>query len=396
MKFTVNQSDMFRVLTQITGVLERTQTRDVLSHARMVVAESGELQISCTDLTMTMVANLKIESVEEPGSASLPGLRLFEIFRTIGTNSNVTFETIENSVEISFDHSQYQLAVISDSASGSLEMYLPSPPEDHVVVELPAGELHHQLLYTNIVMGQKESRAYMMATCFELTDTYFRTVATEASVLGMATRDGGVATLPGGEETMQKYLVPRKTVHQLTSMLAGASRKDTVKLIFGNNHFSAKLGVFSLTSNLLNTTYPDYPNVFPAQEDWWATSDRIQLQRSLIQADVVAVDSSHRVVWNMSEGILNMKSASTRNDRVSTEVSLEELTGPRIVSINAEKVLKLLHTMKTDKVKFSSSASDLNANLKIVGLASHNDEGEAAVPNDGLDVAYLLATMSDK
>ena len=395
MKFTVNQSEMFDVLGRITKVLERTQTRDVLSHAQLVVSESGELQISCTDLTMTMVAKLQLERTEEPGSASIPGLRLFEIFRAIGSNADVTFETVENMIEISFERSKYQLNVMSGSGGeAGIEGFLSKPPEDAVVVELPANQLRRQLLYTTPVMGAKESRAYMVATCFELAPTHFRTIATEASVLAMATRTAEIPEVADSEEGVRSFIVPRKTVEQIENMLGGAKGAEKVSLTFGSNHVSAQIGVFSLTSNLLNTTYPVYQNVFPEELDWSATCSRTRLLSSVVQVDVVAADSSHRMVWDMADDVLNMQSASTRNDRANVDVELENLTGPRQMSMNAQKILLLLNTLDTDKVIFSSTTKEAHANIQIHGENEQDDKSDGETSD--LDVVYLVATMSDR
>lgn len=396
MNFVVNQAEMLNVLTQITGVLERTQTREVLSHARVVVSEDGELLVSCTDLTMTMVAKLQIDSVAEPGAASIPGLRLFEIFRTIGADESVQIRTVEEMVEITFERSQYTLNVMTGPNSAVLDGFVPSPPEDQVQVEIPAALLRQQLLYTNPVMGAKESRAYMVATCFELSHEYFRTVATEASVLAMATADHPVPEMAEADENPRRFVVPRKTVLQVTSMLGSATAGDKVKLTFGSNHFSAELGVFTLTSNLLNTNYPDYETVFPKDLDWNCTCAREQLRRAVNQVEVVAADSSHRVVLDMKEDILHMESRSTRNDQVTADVPLDNLSGPRQLSMNAEKLLRLLNSLESDKAVFGSSGDDAQANIQITGASASKDGESDSSPSSPIEVVYLLATMSDR
>ncbi len=397
MKFEVQQEEMLNVLSHITGVLERTQTRDVLSHARVLVAENGELQLSCTDLTMTMVAQMQLDHVDEAGGASIPGLRLFNIFRAFRKNEPVVFETVGDMIKITSGHSEYELNVMTGPSSNVLEGYLPSPPEDRVEIQVPAARLREQLLYTNPVMGVKDSRQYMVATCFELSPTYLRTVSTEASVLAMATSPGGVPSLAQeGEESdgIRRFIVPRKTVLQVTSMCSAANASDVVTMSFGSNHFSAKVGVFTLTSNLVDSVFPQYQNVFPEEYGWTMVCDRERLREGLDQVEVVAVDSSHRVQWEFEENVLSMRSASTRNDRVSAQVALDSLTDPRKLAVNGEKVLRVLNALNTEKVEFSTNASDLRANIRIMGTSG--GEGEEAGESDGVGVAYLLATMSDR
>lgn len=397
MKFEVQQDEMLNVLSHITGVLARTQTRDVLSHARVKVAENGELQVSCTDLTMTMHAQMQLDHVDEPGGASIPGLRLFNIFRALGKSEPVVFETTGDMIKITSGHSEYELNVMTGPSSNVLDGYLPSPPDDHVEVQVSAARLREQLMYTNPVMGVKDSRQYMVATCFELSPTYLRTVSTEASVLAMATLPGGVPSLAQSEdhsEGIKRFVVPRKTVLQVTSMCSAANASDTVTMTFGSNHFAARVGVFTLTSNLVDTVYPQYQNVFPNDYGWSMLCDRERLREGLDQVEVVAIDSSHRVQWEFDENVLSMRSASTRNDRVFAQVALDNLTGARKLAIHGEKVLRVLNALNTEKVEFSTSATDLRANIRIVGTkGGNNSETE---PSEDIGVAYLLATMSDR
>ncbi len=398
MKFVVQQQEMLNVLTHITGVLERTQTRDVLSHARVSLTEDGELSVSCTDLTMTMVAKLQLDHVDEPGGASIPGLRLFQIFRVIPRGVPVVFETVDDMIQITAGRSEYQLNVMTGPNSAALDGFQPSPPEDAIEIQLPASRLREQLMYTNPVMGVREARQFMVATCFELSDTYLRAVSTEASVLAMATVPGGVPGLTGEEgddgNVVKRYVVPRKTVIQATSMCSAAAGSDVISLTFGSNHFSASVGVFTLTSNLLDTKYPEYQNVFPPDYEWSMVCDREPLRAALDQVEVVAVDSSHRVQWEFDDDLLSMQSASTRNDRVTAAVALHSLTSARKVAVNGEKVLRVLNALTTEKVKFSTSATDMRANVKIIGL--NGEESSENKGSEGVSITFLLATMSER
>ena len=399
MKFAVKQDQMLQVLTQITGVLERTQTRDVLSHARVKVDENGELLVSCTDVTMTMVAQLQADQVDEAGGTSIPGLRLFNIFRALGRSEPVVFETVEEMIRITSGRSEYELNVMTGPNSAVLDGYLPTPPEGHLEYKLTASQLHDQLMYTNPVMGTKGTRQYLVATCFELSPTYFRTVSTEASVLAMATSiGGGIPSLATNgedesESEVRQFVVPRKTVLQVTSMCNAVPDNEMVTLAFGENHFSAKVGRFTLTSSLIDTKYPDYEAVFPKVCDWNVVCDRERLCEGLTQVEVVAIDSSHRVHCEFDDNVLAMRSASTRNDRVSAQVALDSMTDGRQISLHGEKFLRVLSSLSTPKVKIGSSAADIRANVQINGVSG--DEGQESESKATTDILYMIATMSD-
>lgn len=398
MKFTVQQKHMTQALAQITAILERSQTRDVLSHARVTVNERGDLQISCTDLTMTMFAQLRVDQVEEPGGASIPGLRLFSLFRALPEDNAVTLETSEGMVEIRVGRSIHKLKLMSGPNTDVLDSYLPTPPDDHIAVTIPAARLREQLMYTNPVMGLREARPYMVSTCFELTSSYIRTVATEASVLAMATSPGGVPNMPAedGEGDMRQFVVPRKAVLQASSMCATAQRDDMVSLTFGSNHFSVNVGIYTLKSNLMDVRYPDYQKVFPEDLGWSMVCSREALRHALEEVEVVASDVSHRVIFEAGDGVLTMQSTSTRNDSSVVDVALDSLSAARKLAVNGEKILRIATSVGDDKLEFATTQEETKSNIRIIGK---KDESPAESSNEGgsqIDVTYLLATMSDR
>ena len=398
MKFTVQQKHMTQALAQITGVLERNQTRDVLSHARVTVNEQGDMQVSCTDLTMTMFAQLKVDQVEEPGGASIPGLRLFSLFRALPEDNAVTLETSEGMVEIRVGRSIHKLKLMTGPDTDVLDSYMPEPPEDHIVVTLPAARLREQLLYTNPVMGMREARPYMVSTCFELTNSYIRTVATEASVLAMATSSGGVPSLNNedGESDMRQFVVPRKAVLQATSMCATAQRDDMVQLTFGSNHFSTQVGMYTLRSNLMDVKYPEYQKVFPEDLGWSMVCNREALRRAMEEVEVVAADVSHRVNFEAADGVLSMQSTSTRNDSSVVDVALDSLTATRKLAVNGEKILRIASSVADDKLEFATTQEESKSNIRIIGRKGEGSPESSDTSASAIDVTYLLATMSDR
>ena len=395
MKFLVAQQEMVNVLTHITSVLERTQTRDVLSHARLVVTEKGELTVSCTNLTITMVARKKLEHVEEEGSASIPGLKLFEIFRRIPSEAKVYFETVGDMVEISFGRAKFTLNVMTGPNTNVLDRQSNTPPDDHIQVSIKAGQLRSLLHHTNPVMGSRDPRVYQMGTCFEITPEHFRTISTVSTALALATAELDSDAFVAPIEATKQFLVPRKTVMQITSMLGEVGGDEIVTLILGTNHLSIEIPPFSLFSNLMDVKYPEYRQVFPDEEDWNVVCNREELRAALDQVEVVAVDSSHRVSWEFNRDILSLKSASTRNDRVSTDVGLEQSASPRKLSLNGERAYRVLGTLRHEKLKLSAMAENDKSNFVVRGIKSGSPE-EDKEPIQGIEAAYLFAPMSER
>ena len=71
MKFEVHRDDMRNLLGHVTRVIERNQTREILSNAVVSIDSENKLRLGCTDLETTITAQLQLFNVEELGEATL-------------------------------------------------------------------------------------------------------------------------------------------------------------------------------------------------------------------------------------------------------------------------------------------------------------------------------------
>ena len=393
MKFVVEQQQMANVLSHITSILENTQTRDILSHAHIRVGESGELDIGCTSVNVTLLAKLQLQNVTETGNASIPGKRLFEIFRNIPPSAQVEFETVEDMVSVAFNRVRYTLNVMSGSDENVLDFGMREAPEDQVTVNIRAGLLESMLQYTNPIMGRQESRQYMVATCFEIGKEYFKLISTEATVLGSAMTTESTNSGLQEDEELRQFVVPRKTVTKITELLSGVDKDRDVSVVLGTNYLSVELEPFNIISSLVDTQFPDYNRVFPDPADWMLRCGRDELRMALQQIDVVATDSSHRASCDVADDILKLASSSTRNDRVNNEIAVEGLTAERKFSINVEKMLRVLQALRTPRIAVSTSAENERANLVVKGVGQAGDEETEDSPPEPIEVAYVVALL---
>ena len=393
MKFVVEQQKMVNVLGHVTNVLERTPTRHIHSHAGIRAGENGELEIGCTNLSMTMLAKMNLLTTEEPGSAAIPGHRLFEIFRRIPHDASVTFATVDDMVEVSFNRARYTLNVIPGADEDILGYGMRDAPSDHVTVSIKAGLLRSMLLYTNPMMAVRHSTRYLIATCFEVTADYFRLISTQATALVTATttesRNGRMAD---GEKE-RRFLVPRKTVLDITSLLADVGANDDVNIVLGTNHVSVEINNYSIISDLMEGNFPEYGQVFPDPEDWSMECGREELRLAFDQVEVVATDSSHRISCELEDDVLTLVSATTRNDRVNNEIAVNKMTAARKFSINGEKMLRVLSTLRTPRISLISTEGNERANLKIIGQGETRSEGEGEQKPEPIEVCYVLSLL---
>ncbi len=131
------------------------------------------------------------------------------------------------------------------------------PGEMSVQFDMLRSDLHSLIRRTQHAMGSDDSRYFLNATLFEISQKDVRTVTTDAH--RMATSLTEVQTNLDSER--HRSIVPRQTVLDMNKLLAEISSKITVE--FNNRHVRLKTPDFSFTSKLLEGSYPDWRGAIP-------------------------------------------------------------------------------------------------------------------------------------
>ena len=100
MKFTVEKKEISEPLTLVSSVAEKRQSIPVLSNI-LLKAEDNKLVLVATDLEIELtfvIDNLKIET---PGETTVSARKLADLIRSVPEDTVLTFELIENQLEIS-------------------------------------------------------------------------------------------------------------------------------------------------------------------------------------------------------------------------------------------------------------------------------------------------------
>jgi DNA polymerase-3 subunit beta len=131
--------------------------------------------------------------------------------------------------------------------------------EDAVSCELVASELALDLADVRAGMSKEETRYYLNGMLWHVSDGCLRLAATDGHRLHRVSR-----AVPPGFEGLRDSIVPRKAIRVLSEMLACQPNVTTVRAEFGNLRASFTVGAASLTTKLIDGTFPDYKRAIPA------------------------------------------------------------------------------------------------------------------------------------
>ena len=81
---------LLRPLTLVAGVVERRQTLPVLSNVLLEV-QDNQLSLTGTDLEVELIGRTEPNTVDEPGSATVPARKLMDICKSLPEQSEIQF-----------------------------------------------------------------------------------------------------------------------------------------------------------------------------------------------------------------------------------------------------------------------------------------------------------------
>ena len=255
MKVTIERSALSKALGHVQSVVERRNTIPILSNV-LLQAEGAILTLTATDLDIEVSEDAPAD-VAAGGATTVSALTLFEIVKRLPEGAQVRLELTgsDGRLQVSAGRSQFSLAVLPDEDFPSL-----STDDLDVRFSMPTDDLKRLLQKTRFAMSQEETRYYLNGVYFHAeTDG-------DAPLLRAASTDGHrlarlEAPLPDGAGAMPGVIVPRKAIAELSRLLEDA--EDHVDVAVSPAKIRFGFGPGSLTSKLIDGSFPDYERVIP-------------------------------------------------------------------------------------------------------------------------------------
>ena len=260
MKFTIERAKLLKTLSHVQSIVEKRNTIPVLSNVRIEAMEDG-ISFKATDMD-TEITEIVDAKTAETGATTAPAHMLYDIVRKLSDGSDV---------ELTFPDEKGQLTIASGRSKFSLSTIgvedFPVISGDKLPVNFAMGkdELKDVIDRTQFAVSTEETRYYLNGLYIHAKNEG------EAKVLRVVATDGHrlacvESPLPKGAENMAGVIVPRKTVGEIRKLLDDTST-DNITIALSENKIRFTMEDVTLTSKLIDGTYPDYERVIPTDND---------------------------------------------------------------------------------------------------------------------------------
>lgn len=342
MKITIARETLSPALAALSRVVERRNTIPVLSNI-LLRAEGERLSLRATDLDIQALTSLPCQ-VETAGAVTVPAHTLADIVRKLPNDCQITLE---------MDGANPRLI----AKAGRSRFVMHTLPENDFP-DIATGELTHRFaMSAKALLGLIAQVSFAISseeTRYYLNGIYLHAaVGPDGPVLRAVATDGHRLSrlelqAPDGTNGMPGVIVPTKAVGEIARLAKDAEVELTIELSQTKIRVSA--GETSLTSKLIDGTFPDYERVIPRGNDKLATLDAEAFEKAIDRVATISSERGRAVKLSLSDAGLALSVTNPDSGEAREELEADYDGPPIEIGFNARYLLDVLGVLAGDSV----------------------------------------------
>ena len=351
-----NRDTLLAPLQSVSGIVEKRHTLPILSNV-LLEKKDDKLTLLATDIEIQITTSTAADSGSGDGAVTVGARKLQDILRSLPDTAEVSLNLEDKRLQVKAGKSRFSLQTL--------------PAEDFPRMALAEGESKsftvtqkqfRQLLgQTQFSMAAQDVRYYLNGLLLLVDGNELRAVATDGHRLAYASMalDGEVS------ESRQELILPRKTVLELSRLLADSDEPLLIEL--AANQIRFKFGQISLVSKLIDGKFPDYERVIPATLKNVVTLNRATLLQSMVRAAILTNEKFRGVRLVLTPGSMKIMAANAEQEEAQEEIEVDYSGDSIDVGFNVGYLLDVLNNSSVEAVEWGFNDASSSALLTIPG-----------------------------
>ena len=317
MKFKADRATLLKALGHIQSVAEKRNTIPILANT-LIRVDDGRLGFTATDMEIAVVEDVAADAVRD-GATTAPAATLYEIVRKLPEGAQVELDHPGGDAPMALRAGRYATSLVTLPVDDFPSMTAGQLPHRF---HLPAGALQKLIDRTRFAISTEETRYYLNGIYLHAADgpdgRVLRAVATDGHRLARVEEP-----LPEGAGSMPGVIVPRKTVAELRKLLD--EEEGDVEIGLSDTRIQFRAGTITLTSKLIDGTFPEYERVIPRDNDKVLRVGKKDFSEAVGRVAAISSERSRPVKLALDRDLLVLSAASPDQGTAS-----EELDGERV------------------------------------------------------------------
>lgn len=288
MNFTVSSSELLHGLLSVSRVISNKNQLPILDNF-LFVLKNDTLEITASDLEMTLKTNVKIDKVIEEGEIAVPAKLLTDSLKEF-PDLPLTFIKNEkdSTIEIKWLNGESNLPYFSADDYPEL----PAIGEENTTISFPSSVLLSGINNTIYATAEEELRPVMNGIFFDITPNDTTLVASDSHKLVSYTREDIKA------ENSSSFILPKKPASILKSLLTKSD--DDVKIVYDSKNAYFEFDGNILICRLVEGNYPAYRSVIPTNNPNKLYINRVDLLNASKRIAVCSNQATSHVKFSLS------------------------------------------------------------------------------------------------
>ncbi|EAR50755.1 DNA polymerase III subunit beta [Oceanicola granulosus HTCC2516] len=349
MKFSIERGALLKAVAQAQSVVERRNTIPILANV-LIEAEGDGVQFRATDLDIEVVDRAPAQ-VERAGATTVAAVTLNEIVRKLPDGALVTLAEDGGSgrLQIMAGRSNFSLATLPRE---DFPVMASSEYATNFTADAPV--LRRLFDKSKFAISTEETRYYLNGVYMHVAEgedgRALRCVATDGHRLARID-----AALPEGAEEMPGVIVPRKTVGELRKLLDDDEMQIAVSVSETKIRFATP--DITLTSKVIDGTFPDYSRVIPANNAKRLEVDASEFAKAVDRVATVSSERSRAVKLSLDEDRLILSVNAPDSGNAEEELAVAYGDEKLDIGFNAKYLLEIASQVDRENAVFLFNSS---------------------------------------
>lgn len=351
MKLSIERASLLKAVSQAQSVVERRNTIPILANV-LIEADGGQVTFRATDLDVEVLDRTDA-TVDRAGATTVSAVTLHEIVRKLPDGALVTLtdDMTSGRLTVEAGRSNFSLATLPKE-----DFPIMTSTEYTANFSASAPVLRRLFDKSKFAISTEETRYYLNGVYMHVSEfdggQVLRCVATDGHRLARIDAD-----LPSGASEMPGVIVPRKTVAELRKLLDDDDAQIAVSVSETKVRFATP--AVTLTSKVIDGTFPDYTRVIPASNTKRLEVDASDFAKAVDRVATVSSERSRAVKLSLDEDRLILSVNAPDSGAAEEELAVAYADEKLEIGFNAKYLLEIASQVDRENAVFLfNSAGD--------------------------------------
>lgn len=350
MEFTItNSPSLLKELNFLNSAIEKKTTIPALQNIAIEpLPGENKLKLLATDLDISVVSTISVDSVNSLKSGLINCKKLTELLSNLPSNTLCQIKQLENGfVEIKANRSKYKILGLNADQFPEIEKHQLSD-----FISLSAKHLHELLKYSLIGVSTEENQRFaLQGALLLIEENQFSLIATDGHRLALATAQQDFSAKKEKGFTFPiKCLIPKKTLSNLLKLTESLEGEETIDFAFAPNQVCFKLAEKTLYSRTLSGQFPNHELVLPKETNLNAKVNKDELKQAIKRVNLMADVKTHGIKFSMSDSLLTLHTKASELGEGTETIAIDYNNKLLEVGFNAVYLQQFLDVIDSKEV----------------------------------------------